>query len=1045
MWITKTSIRHPVFATMVMVALVVLGLFSYRSLGVESMPNVELPFAWIEVQYPGASPEQVENDVTRPMEDAINTVSGIKTIRSNSWEGRSGIALEFQLSANLDKAMQELRDKVNRVRPAFPKEAKEPFILRIEGDNAQAVVELTLMSDSRGLRELSTLTDQVISKRLQAVAGVGQVRINGKTNRQILISLKPEHMRSQHIGVDEVLRAIQSTNTNLPAGNISYGAAERLVRVEGKIADARGFNKIIVARRAGGPVFLDQVAEVVDGEQERTSISRINGAPAISIEVTKVQDANVVTVGTGIKRAVEELQKTLPPDIKLRIMEDQSVRVQSQLDNVKETIAEGALLTMLIVFLFLHSWRSTVITGLTLPISVMASFIAMKFFGFTLNFLTLMALSLCIGLLIDDAIVVRENIVRHLGMGKSHLKAANEGTSEIGLAVMATTFAIVAVFIPVAFMDGIIGRFFLQFGITVAVAVLVSLFVSFTLDPMLSSLWRDPVKNRFKYLPWLGRLMEGIEHGIDRVHLWYGKTLELALRWRKSTLALALALFVASLALVPMIGGEMMPEIDRGYVQLRFKTPVGSSLEYTDSKVRQLEAALGEFKEIDSIITSIGAFEGRNTAQVNLKLTDVKKTGRRSQKELEKLIRARLAPVAGITLSVGQKPIFIAILGQDEAKLDSVARKLMDKMRSIKGVADIEYSQEGASPATIVKINNELASDLGLSTQQIGSALRPFVAGDQISRWLAPDGQNYDVNVQLPKSGRQKVADLADLSLASTRRDAQGNPVMVPLRQVVDFVPSTSPQVLKRQALERRVAIYAGVEGRPSGDVDGDVKKAMKSMTLPAGVRFDVGGNAQEMQETMAGAATALGIAVIFIYLVLASQFGSFLQPIAIMVSLPLSMIGVLLALLATGTTLNIFSVIGIVMLMGLVTKNAILLVDFTNHGQRAGQSQHDAILAAGQVRLRPILMTTLAMIFGMLPMAIGAGDGGELQAPMGRAVIGGVITSTLLTLVVVPVAYTYLDSLGKRAARWFKGKDEDEDDAHDDGRDQRGKMAEVA
>ena len=1026
MWITKTSIRNPVFATMVMVALMVIGLFSYRGLGVEAMPNVELPFAWVEVAYPGASPEQVENDITRPIEDAINTVSGIKTIRSNSWEGRAGVSVEFQLSTNMDKAMTEMRDKISRVRPSFPKEAKEPFIVREEGDNARAVANLTLMSDTRSLRDLSTLTEQVIKKRLQGVAGVGQVRVNGITNRQVLVNLRPEAMAAQNVGVDEVMRAIQATNTNLPAGNISYGATESLVRVEGKIKDTRGFNKIIVARRASGPVYLEQVADVVDGEQEEMSISRVNGARAITMEVTKIQDANVVEVGNGIVRAVDKLKETLPADIKLEVVDNQSEWVQSQLDNVKRTIIEGALLTMLIVFLFLHSWRSTIITGLTLPISVMASFIAMKYFGFTLNFLTLMALSLCIGLLIDDAIVVRENIVRHLDMGKGHVQAANDGTNEIGLAVMATTFAIVAVFVPVAFMDGIIGRFFLQFGITVAVAVMVSLFVSFTLDPMLSSVWRDPVKDRFKYLPWLGRIMEHVEHGIARVHVWYGRVLELALRWRKATLALALALFVGSLALMPMVGGEMFPQTDNGYIYLRFKTPVGSSLEYTDSKVRQVENALREFKEIDTIMTNVGTWDGRNTAQVTLKLTEVKKTGRRSQTEMEQVIRTRLQPIAGITMSVGNKPIFIAILGQDEAKLDEAAQRLMDKMRAIKGVVDIEYSQEGANPATIVKINNELASDLGLSTQQIGAALRPFVAGDQVSRWLAPDGQNYEVNVQLPKSGRQKISDLADLSLASSKLDALGNPIMVPLRQVVEFVPSTSPQVLKRQALERRVAVYAAVEGRPNGDVDSDVQKAMKSIELPEGVRFDVGGEAERMAETLGGAATALGIAIIFIYLVLASQFGSFLQPVAIMVSLPLSMIGVLVALLVTGSTLNIFSVIGIVMLMGLVTKNAILLVDFTNHGQRNGKSQHDAILDAGQVRLRPILMTTLAMIFGMLPMAIGMGDGGEIQAPMGRAVIGGVITSTLLTLVVVPVAYTYLDNLGKKATRWFSGGHEE-------------------
>jgi multidrug efflux pump subunit AcrB len=871
------------------------------------------------------------------------------------------------------------------------------------------------------LRDLTMLTDQVIVKRLQAVAGVGQIRVNGKQNRQVLVDIRPEQLRSLNVGIDEVMAAITATNANLPAGRISHGERENLVRIEGKMKEARDFKRIIVAQRASGPVYLEQVAEISDGAAEEESISRVNGERAISLEIAKIQDANTVAVGKGVRAAIEAMKDTLPKDVQFRTLDDQARTVEGQLDNVKHTILEGAGLTMVIVFLFLHSWRSTIITGLTLPIAVLASFIAMKYFGFTLNFLTLMALSLSIGLLIDDAIVVRENIVRHLGMGKNHVRAAEDGTNEIGLAVMATTFAIVAVFVPIAFMQGIIGRFFLQFGITVAVAVLVSLFVSFTLDPMLSSVWPDPAKDRFKYLPWLGRLMARIDRGIEHVHGWYARVLGFSLAWRKSTLLIAVALFAGSLLLVPKIGGEFTPQVDNGFIQLRFKTPVGSSLAYSDAKVRQIEAALGEFKEIESMSTIIGSWEGRNYSQVNLKLTDVHKTHRRSQQEMEQVIRDRLSSIAGVTLTVGDRPIFIAILGNDDTKLDFVAHRLMDKMRDIKGVADIEYSQEGANPATLVKINHELARDLGLSVQQIGSALRPFVAGDQTNRWLAPDGQNYEVNVQLPKSGREKIADLADLSVASSHRDASGNPVMVPLRQVVEFVPSTSPQVLKRQALQRRVAIYAGLDGRPLGDVMTEVRKAMKTIEMPDGVRFDVGGRAEQMDETMAGFGVALGIAVIFIYLVLASQFGSFLQPIAIMVSLPLSLIGVLVALLVTKTTLNIFSVIGIVMLMGLVTKNAILLVDFANQGQKEGKSQFAALMEAGQVRLRPILMTTLAMIFGMLPMAIGMGEGGETQAPMGRAVIGGVITSTLLTLVVVPVAYTYLDSLGKRVARWFK------------------------
>ncbi len=572
MWMTKVSINNPVFATMVMIGIMVLGLFSYKRLGVEAMPNVTFPFASIVVQYPGASPEQVENDLTKPLEDVVNTVAGVKKIRSNSWEGRAGVFVEFSLNANMDRAIQEVRDKIAQIRPGFPKEAKEPFISRADGENNSFIANISLtarQSSQRSLRELSTMSEQLISKRLQNVAGVGQVRVNGLTSRQILINIKPAQLTALGVGVDEVMRAVQVYNQNMPAGNLSSGTRDRLVRIEGRIKDVRGFGKIIVARRSSGPIFLEQVANIVDGEQEETSISRLNGQSSVNFDITKIQDANVTEVGRGIAQAVTDMEKELPSDVKLTIMNLTSESVQKQVDNVKEMILEGGILTMIIVFLFLHSWRSTIITGLTLPISVIATFIALKVFGFTINTLTLMALSLCIGLLIDDAIVVRENIVRHLGMGKSHLQAANDGTNEIGLAVMATTFAIVAVFIPVAFMEGIIGRFFLQFGVTVAVAVLISLFVSFTLDPMLSSVWQDPVENRFKYLPWLGRLMAKIEHQVDALHVLYGRVLAWSLTWRKSTLLAALLLFVGSLALVPLIGGEMFPEVDDGQIRPR--------------------------------------------------------------------------------------------------------------------------------------------------------------------------------------------------------------------------------------------------------------------------------------------------------------------------------------------------------------------------------------------------------------------------------------------------------------------------------------------
>jgi HAE1 family hydrophobic/amphiphilic exporter-1 len=999
----------------------VLGVFSYNRLRVERMPEITFPVVFVQVQYPGASPEAVENDITKPIEEVVNTVNGVKVIRSNSWEGRSETYIEFRLDANIERGVQDVRDKIALIRPGFPREAKDPLVLRGDFDNAQPIVGLAVTSDTRSLREITTMTDQIIVKKFQNVPGVGQVQVFGGRARQILVNLRPAQMQSQAVGVDEVVRAIQAANMDVPAGRVEQGSSEQLVRVEGKIKDPAGFRKIIVARRAKGPVYLDQVADIVDGEREADSLSRIDGKPGVSINVLKVQDANIVEVGAGVKAAAAELQKSLPADVKLQITYADVDFIEKALHGVKVTIVEGALLTVFIVFLFLHSWRSTVITGLTLPISVIATFIAVYMFGFTLNFLTLMALSLCIGLLIDDAIVVRENIVRHLAMGKDHFRAAREGTDEIGLAVMATTFAIVAVFIPVAFMKGIIGRFFYQFGITVAVAVLVSLFVSFTLDPMLSSIWRDPPKNRFSRFPWIARMMDRIEHGIEWAHERYGRLLEWALVRRKSVLAIALAIFIGSFFLLPLVGTEFVPESDEGRTSFRVTTPVGSSLQYTDAKARQVEEILKQYPEVDMVIANVGTGEGRNVARLEVRLVDRHLKARRTQKQFEAAMREKIRAVPGIELAVGyNRPIWINLLGPSPEGLADLTADILNQMSKIKGITDLESSLKAQSPAITMKVNNELASDLGLTVSQIGAAVRPFVAGDVISHWLAPDGQNYDVNVQLPRSGRRIAADLGELYVMSSRVGADGSPILVPLRQVVDFQPSTSPQIIKRQDLQRRVGLYANVEGRPAGDVGKEVQELLKTIQLPTGYRFDVAGDTQQMQESFMAAVAALGMAVIFIYLILASQFGSFLQPLAIMASLPFTLIGVFLALLITGSTLNIFSIIGIIMLMGLVTKNAILLVDFTNQGLREGKSRHDAILDAGQVRLRPILMTTMAMIFGMLPMAIGLSDGGESNAPMGRAVIGGIITSTLLTLVVVPVLYTYLDTFGRKVSARF-------------------------
>jgi hydrophobic/amphiphilic exporter-1 (mainly G- bacteria), HAE1 family len=1059
MWITRISIGQPVFATMVMLALLVLGVFSYNRLTVEQMPDVENPMVSVILSYPGASPEAIENDLIKPIENAINTVNGIQRIYSTAREGAGYMMIECRLDTDMASATQEMRDKIAEIQPTLPRDAKDPMVTRTsEQDNAAPVLNVAMYSKSRSLRELSTLADQIVVKRLQNVPGVGSVVVNGSVVRQVRVLLKPEQMRAWGVGVDEVIAAIRAANQDLPAGAIRRGNSEQLVRVEGRIANPREFGRIIVATRGGAmylqqgglPIHLDQVADIVDGEAERASIARINGQPSLGLNIFKVQGSNVVAVGDGVRAALVELERRLPPDVDFVVVHSNAESIKGQLASVKATILEGAGLTVFIVFLFLHSWRSTVITGLTLPISVMATFIALYAFGFTLNLVTLMALSLCIGLLIDDAIVVRENIVRHLGMGKSHRDAAREGTEEIGLAVMATTFSILAVFVPVAFMGGYIGRYFFQLGVTIVVAVLVSLFVSFTLDPMLSSVWRDPVENRFRRFPWLGRLMARIEDGVEATHRGYGRVLAWALReerrrawlpvfgivqalctrdWRQLgtvsnrgiVLWGAAGVFAGSLLLLPLIGTEFLPRNDEGFISLRLMTPVGSSLEYTDAKTRQVEQALAVFPEIETAEAQVGTYEGKNYARLNLRLTDASRTGRRPQEEVEQAIRARIASIAGIELSVGFDPgIRVSILGPDAARLKELSEELLEKLAAIPGIVDLESSEAGENPAIAVRLKRELAADLGLTTERIGQALRPLVAGDEISQWLGPDGQDYDVVVQLPQSARQVSADLADLYLTSSRLDAQGQPLLVPLRQVAELVPTTGPQQIKRLNMQRRVTLSARAEGRAAGDVGTDVEKLVADTTLPPGYRFDIGGQQEMMNDTFAATFSAMGLAVIFIYFILASQFASFVQPVAIMASLPLSFVGAFVALLVTGTTLNMLSMMGLILLMGLVTKNAILLVDFTNQRLREGAPLREALLESGQVRLRPILMTSLAMIFGMLPMAIGAGKGGDLNAPMARAVIGGVITSTLLTLVVVPVIYTYLHAIAVRAKRWF-------------------------
>jgi HAE1 family hydrophobic/amphiphilic exporter-1 len=1062
MWFTRISIGNPVLATMMMLAFVVLGLFSYQRMRVDQFPDITFPVVVVQTTYPGASPENVESDVTRKIEESVNTINGIDSLISHSYEGLSVVIVQFDLTVDPVQGAQDVREKVALVRAAFRKEVDEPRITRFDpADQPIFSISVTNAPDARPrtLRELTTIADQVIKKRLENVRGVGSVTLVGGVKRQVNIYVKPAEMEALGIGVNQIVDAVRNENQELPTGAIRTRDAEQTVQVQGRVRAPEDFKRIIVARRGGQPVTLAQVANVVDGQEEQETLALYNGQRTLALDILKAQGQNTIDVADGLKKAMGELQPSMQklyPGVTLQVVKDGSRQIRTGVENVRRTLIEGAVLTIVIVFLFLNSWRSTVITGLTLPVALIGTFLFMYMFGFTINMITLMALSLCVGLLIDDAIVVRENIVRHAGMTvhgkfKSHRAAALEGTQEIGLAVLATTFSIVAVFLPVGFMGGIIGRFFHQFGITVAAAVLISMFVSFTLDPMLSSIWPDPdAHGEHRRAGWYERSIGRVLRQFDRFVQWLSARYQLLLGWslkhRMMTLAIAAASFFGGLALPAsgLIGSEFVPQADYSETGVTFFTPVGSSLELTESKVHQVEAVLRQFPEITDIYSTVntGNAQGKNYATVFMRLKP------RSQRtlttgQMAPLLRDRLARVAGITVThvgaldgVGgdNKQIRFSLLGPDLQQLARLSAQVESQLRQISGVVDLDSSLKAQKPIISVEPRRDIGSDLGIGVAQLGNALSPLLAGEAASSWRAPDDENYDVNVRLAPDDRNTVDGLSRLMLASTLTNSDGTPRMVPLRQVAEVKTALGANQINRRDLNREVELSANAQGRSAGQINAEIKTMLDGVHWPPGYRYQIGGSTKSMNESFGYAVGALALAVVFIYMILASQFASFLQPMAIMSSLPLTLIGVFLALMMFRSTLNMFSIIGFIMLMGLVTKNAILLVDFANQARRDGMERGAALLEAAHVRLRPILMTTLAMVFGMVPLAFGVSEGSEQRAPMGQAVIGGIITSSLLTLVVVPVVYTYLDDMGAWVKRkWFSGGQAQDDGRHAD------------
>ena len=1067
MIISDFAIKRPLITVVAMVAMVIFGLFALLKLKTDEFPDVNPPFLTVGIVYPGASPDVVESEVLKPVEEQIGSISGVKRIMGKAYDGYSMVMIEFFFDKDLNVASQEVRDAISAIRSDLPTEMKEPIVNKFN-DTDRPIVSLAISSTVLSPPELTRLADPGITRELRALPGVADVQIFGKVERELTVEVDPHKLQAANISVAEVVQALQLQNLAAPVGRVNGDLDERAIRLRGRLDNPAEFENLIVADRNGQLVRLGQVATTKDGTEEPRTLALYNGKEAIGIDVKKAKGYSTTDVADRVRARLEQIQPTLPKGTKFDLVKDSGVRVDNAVKNVEEALLLGAALTVLVVFLFLNSWRSTVITGVALPISVLASFIAVWALGFKLETMSLLGLSLAIGILIDDAIVVRENIVRHVEMGKDHFKAAHDGTDEIGLAVAATTFSILAVFVPIGFMPGIGGQWFKPFALTIACSVAVSLFVSFSLDPMLSAYWADPHKAPHERA-WITRQLDKFNHWFNARAEDYKRVIAWALDHRAAMVTMATLTFFASFLLpsrgisglaaaivgiavmvfgftqkrihwsarvvfaivglgafimlprmvppIRTVGTGFFPEDDRSEFIMAIETPPGSNLEYTRLKAEEAARIARAHPEVVYTYTTLGnqATSGVDEGNIYVRLTPKNKRTL-SAEQFAAVLRSETKQMSGATISVftndfngGFKTIQLQLRGQDVVALAQAADVVKAGVEKIPGAVDIGLSTKGQKPELEIDLNRGVAGSVGLTVGQVAQSLRPAFAGIDAGYWIDPTGKSRKVTVRLTPESRQRASDLERLPMIVA--GPNGLPATMPLGQIATIKQGVGPAIIDHLNREPVVTVELNTSGRAAGDVTADIQALLNKTQLPAGVHYTLGGDAESQAEVFGQIFSALGLAVLLMYLILVVQFGSFIDPVAILMSLPLSLIGVMVSLAITGMTINIMSLIGVILLMGIVAKNAILLIDFAKWArEERGVPLREALIQAGAIRLRPILMTTFALIAGMIPVAMGSGEGAQFRAPLGVAVIGGVITSTFLTLLVIPTGYEILD-----------------------------------
>jgi len=1012
-WLAALCVRRPVFAWVLVLSLTVIGLFAFGRLGVDRFPNVDVPTISVTTRLPGAAPEQIETEVTDKIEESVNTISAIDTLSSTSSEGISQVVVSFKLEKNADIAAQEVRDRVNRVMPQLPRTVLQPTVEKL--DFTAAPVITVAVTANKPVRDITEFADRVLRRRLESSDGVGQVVVIGGRARQINLWLNPELLRAQRLSVNDVARALQSQNADIPGGRMDQGAQSVTLRTRGRIETIDGFGDVVLREVDGHPIRLRDVARIEDGMAEPRTQASVNGETTVLLQIRKQSGTNTVEVANNVKQRLADLQGILPPGYSLRIVRDEAQFIEASISSVQEHLIVGSILAAIVVFLFLGNLRSTMIAAIAIPTSIVATFALIWYMGFTLNMLTMLALTLSVGIVIDDAIVVLENIYRFIEeKGMPPVLAAVEATREIGLAVMATTLSLVAIFAPVGFMSGMVGRFMASFGLTMSFAVLVSLFVSFTLTPMMSAYWLKPPVKDGKHDSKHNLLFEPLDRG-------YTRLLEWAMAHRGIVSLSAVVLLLSSVPLFMITKVNFTPEDDQSQFDISLRAPEGTSLAAMDVIANRLGAAVRKIPEVDFTLTTVAgdAAGTLNTATIMVRLQEID-ARKRDQFAVMSEVRDRILPEyvkGGIRTSVslgggpggGGGGIQFMVQGPDLAQLEKYSDALLEKARAIPGLVDVDTTLNAGKPEMSVLLDRPKAADLGVQVADAAEALRLLVAGDQVTTFNE-SGEQYEVHLRAEEGLRGSREAVAALPVPSSRLG------IVTLDNIATFEATDSPATISRMGRQRQVTLNANMlPGTSQATAQEAIAAAAAELHFGPEYRAEFAGRSRELNRTATAFLSAIALSFIFMYLILAAQFESWLHPVTILLSLPLTLPFALLSLIIFQQSLNIFSGLGLLVLFGVVKKNSILQIDHANQLKERGMSTHDAVIQASRDRLRPILMTTLAFVAGMIPLVVTSGVGSATNHAIGWVVIGGQTMVLLVTLVVTPVAYSLFDQVTLR------------------------------